>query len=163
MKSQTLFEITREHLMVLQLIEENEGVVDVETEKALSLNRESFRNKSLNYVQLIRFCESEIERAKEAEKQILVFKNRKQVVIDQLMDKLENAVKIFGPIETGFVKLSLRRSERVMVDDLSLVPLQYQIEKVSKVLDKSKIKADIKMGKEVPGASIQTNHNLQIK
>lgn len=163
MKTQTLFEITRDHLIILQLIEDNDGLLDAESEKALSLNHESLKSKALAYVQLIQFCESEIERAKEAEVQIKTFKKRKQVVIDRLKSSLEDAVKVFGPIETGFVKLTLRRSEQVHVEDPNLVPASHLMEKISRFPDKAKIKLDLRKGVEIPGVCLLTKQNLQIK
>lgn len=163
MKSQTLFEITRDHLTILQLIEENDGLLDAESEKALQLNRESLHSKALAYVQLIRFCESEIDRAKEAESQIQAFKKRKQAVIDRLKVSLEDAVNVFGPIETGFLKLSLRKSESVVIEDPEVIPPSYLIEKVSRVPNKTKIKTELRNGEEVPGASLLVRRSLQIR
>lgn len=63
----------------------------------------------------------------------------------------------------GVFSLSIRKSEKVNVTDISKLPPEYITVKTSKAPDKKAIKAAIKGGKKVAGAEIITNKNLQIK
>lgn len=159
----SLFDIQKEYLELMEMIEENEGVLDEVDEAALAISHKEFAVKAENYIAVIKHCESELTKAKDAEAQIAVFKKRKQTVIDKLKENLENAVKLFGPTEAGFFKLSLRKSESVVVENQAIIPSAYLNNKVVTTVDKTKIKKAIKEGEDVPGAYISENKNLQIK
>lgn len=162
-KEITLFEITREQLMLMSLIEENEGLIDPEIEAALVLNKENLKEKANSYIQVIRYCESELERVTWAESQIQRFKKRKQSTIDRLKSTLEAAVQIFGPFEAGFYSLSLRKSEQVIIEDEDQIPAGFLVEKITRVPDKAKIKSALKNQESIPGAFLKVKQNLQIK
>ena len=65
--------------------------------------------------------------------------------------------------ETPKVKLSYRKSDSVEVSDINLLPKEYVKEKVELSADKTALKKDIKSGKEINGAKIVTNLNMQVK
>ncbi|GAY74240.1 siphovirus Gp157 family protein [Lentilactobacillus kosonis] len=54
-----------------------------------------------------------------------------------------------------------RKSEKVIVDEKKL-PVDYMSEKISYTPNKAKIKADIKAGKTINGASLESNRGLKI-
>ena len=60
-------------------------------------------------------------------------------------------------------KISYRKSDSVDVFNMDLLPTKYIKKKVEETPDKTSIKNDIKNGKEISGARIITNYNLQIK
>ena len=60
-------------------------------------------------------------------------------------------------------KISYRKSASVEVTDLETLPEEYIKTKIEKNPDKVAIKNAIKDGKEVKGAKIVTNYNIQIK
>lgn len=159
----SLFEIQKEYLELMQMIEENEGVLDEIDEAALQISQKEFVQKSSNYIGLIKHCEADLAKAIDAEAQISIFKKRKQAVIDKLKANLEQAVKLFGPVEAGFYKLSLRKSESVVIESQELIPKDYLTSKVVTTVDKTKIKKAIKDGLKVAGASVKESKNLQIK
>lgn len=66
-------------------------------------------------------------------------------------------------IETPRGILSLRKSSVVDVPDASKLDMKYMKEKIEYSVDKTKIKKDIKEGKEVNGACIKDKNNLTIK
>jgi len=63
---------------------------------------------------------------------------------------------------TSRVAISFRKSESVNVQDLTEIPKEYLKYKDPEP-DKTAIKADLKAGKDVPGAEIVQNQNIQIK
>jgi len=67
-------------------------------------------------------------------------------------------------IESDFVKVSWRKSKTVVIDGaVELLPEEFQRTKITVDADKTKIKAAIEAGQEVPGASLVERMNLQIK
>jgi hypothetical protein len=66
-------------------------------------------------------------------------------------------------IETALVKFSFRKSSSLEITDETKIPAEFKKEKITISIDKNAIKNIIKEGKEVPGAVIKENKNLQIK
>lgn len=64
--------------------------------------------------------------------------------------------------ENNEVKISWRKSESVEVTDIKSLPKEYLKYKEPEA-NKTAIKQDIKAGKEVNGAVLVTNNNIQIK
>ena len=66
-------------------------------------------------------------------------------------------------LETAKVALSFRKSESVDVYDPVLLPAEFTKTKTTVTPDKTAIKAAIKAGKDVAGATLEIKKNLQIK
>ena len=66
-------------------------------------------------------------------------------------------------LDAGLFKLSFRKSESVVIDDLSTVPTEYIKEKVTQSADKTAIKKAIKEGLVIGGCHLETKQNLQVK
>ena len=66
-------------------------------------------------------------------------------------------------LDTPLFKFSYRKSEAVVVDDITLLTEMYTRTKTVVEADKSEIKFAIKSGIEVPGAHVEVKQNLQIK
>ena len=60
-------------------------------------------------------------------------------------------------------KISYRKSESVEITNQDLIPSKYIRKKVEEKPDKVAIKEDIKNGKNISGAELITNYNIQIK
>lgn len=68
-------------------------------------------------------------------------------------------------IKTSRVSVFFKPSDSVIIkdDDWRNVPKQYVNKTIDYKVDKNAIKAVLKEGKKVKGASLQTNYNIQIK
>lgn len=66
-------------------------------------------------------------------------------------------------ITTELFNLSFRKSEAVVITNETALPAEFIKTKTTTAPDKAAIKTAIKSGREVSGAEIQTNMNLQIK
>ena len=66
-------------------------------------------------------------------------------------------------LELPHSKISYRKSDSVEVADIEMLPEEYVKTKIEKNPDKVAIKNAIKDGKEIKGAKIVTNYNIQIK
>ena len=66
-------------------------------------------------------------------------------------------------LELPHSKISYRKSESVEVNDVSLLPKEYRKEKIEISADKVELKKVLKSGKEINGAKLVTNINMQVK
>lgn len=64
---------------------------------------------------------------------------------------------------TARCAVSFRRSEKVEIDEESVIPAEYMNETVKRTPDKTAIKAAIKAGQEISGCRLVENQNISIK
>ena len=64
---------------------------------------------------------------------------------------------------TARCAVSFRRSEKVEIDEESVIPAEYMTETVTIKPDKTAIKAAIKAGQEISGCRLVENQNISIK
>ena len=122
--------------------------------------------------------QSDIEAFKEEEKKLAQRRKVKENLAERVKNRIDNYVTMQftdeeGSVdkdnlnkwkfETHKVKLSYRKSDSVEVSDINLLPKEYVKEKVELSADKTALKKDIKSGKEINGAKIVTNLNMQVK
>lgn len=162
--AKSMYQIRVDHLTLMQMIEDNEGELTPEIEQALSLTQDEFNEKAVSYGLVVKHFDDEaaiVEKEIERLSKILSQSKKKKELFKQ---RLGEAMQQFGveKIETPTLKLSFRKSESVEVDPDQL-PNNYMVEKVTYTPDKTKIKAAIKEGINVKGASLVTKQNLQIK
>lgn len=102
--------------------------------------------------------DNEIERLKELRDS---YRKKAQRLKDYISWVLqENDIQL---VESDLFRLSFRKSESVEVYDITQLPESFLKVKIEKSLDKDMIKKAIKSGVEVPGATVITKQNLQIK
>jgi hypothetical protein len=85
--------------------------------------------------------------------------------IDRMKAGLSDYMTTTGKkkITAGLFNLSFRKSEAVVITNETALPAEFIKTKTTTAPDKTAIKNAIKSGREVSGAEIQTNMNLQIK
>ena len=90
-------------------------------------------------------------------------RKKKENKAEALKTYLANAMLAVGKdkLETSKVALSFRRSQSVEITDESLIPEEFM--KYKPTVDKAGVKAALKDGAFIPGASLVDNNNLQIK
>lgn len=66
-------------------------------------------------------------------------------------------------LELPHSKISYRKSDSVEITNFDLIPSKYIKKKIEESPDKVAIKDAIKNGKEISGAKLVTNYNVQIK
>ncbi len=107
----------------------------------------------------IEWLDSEIEHLQNQKKKYTDSIERLKDIAKHVME--ENGIlKMEGQKGHSF---SLRKSESVEVTNLDQIPDQYLRKKISIEPDKAAIKALIKEGEQIPGASIKTNYSVVIK
>lgn len=146
------------------IFDEETGEVLFDEENLTAL--EMARNEKLEAVALyIKSLEAEAEAMKAEAKKLADRREAKERKAERLRSYISNSMQALGDtkLETAKVALSFRKSESVDVYEPALLPSEYTKTKTTVTPDKTAIKAAIKAGQEVAGATLEVKQNLQIK
>ena len=159
----TLYEISNEYIELMQTLEDLEGELTPELEKALAINEANLQVKAKGYVEIIKTKEA-LDMAIDIEiKRLQGLKNRNSNVITELKNRLLVAVRLFGDFEIGLVKFTTRKSQTLNVTDANLIPNEYKVRTVTESVQKVQLKKAINEGAKIEGAEVVDNYNLSIK
>ena len=158
----SLYDITADQKLWLNLIESLEGEIEPEMEEALQITEQQLQQKSIAYLEVIRNKEAFNTLVDNEIKRLQQMKKVNNNVIDRLNDNLLNAVKTFGVYTVGLNKFGTRKSSQVIVEDVNSLPEQYKVIKVTEAADKMMLKKAIESGEEIKGVYIHENLNLKI-
>ena len=159
----TLYDIKKEYLELIQEVEEMEGELTPETEYKLNINQSELQNKAVAYHSYILSKDSFNMQIDSEIKRLQALKKRNNSLIDNLKDRLVGAIQMFGEFTVGTNTFGLRKSERVEVEDVNLLPKEYKTIKVTEQANKTEIKKALKLGKQIENAYIVEQFNLKIK
>lgn len=159
----TLYEIKQEYLELINQVEELEGEITPEIEEQLIINQNELQNKAIAYHSVILAKDAFNMQIDNEIKRLQALKKRNNTLIDNLKNRLVGAIQTFGEFTIGTNTFGLRKSERVEVKDVNLLPKEYKTIKVTEQADKIAIKKDLKLGKEIDNCYIVEQFNLKIK
>jgi hypothetical protein len=164
----SIYEISKNAQEIIWALEETEGELNPDIESALRINQNELQDKAINYSYAIKTVSNDVDAISEEIKRLQALKKAKENVVQKLKDTVVNAMQIYGieKVETPTLKLSIRRSEAVIIDDIftKVNPEGYYMtEKITYTPDKTMIKEAIKRGQNIEGARIIETYNLQIK
>jgi hypothetical protein len=156
-----LYQIKNEYLTLASQLEQ--GELTPEIEQQLQINEEQLKEKAINYGYVIRSFEYDNDVIDAEIKRLKQLKEQKENAIDKLKNAVSDAMQLYGieKIDSPTLKLSFRKSESIEVSEN--IDKKYLIEKTTLQPDKQAIKKAIKDGKQVEGAVLVTNYNIQIK
>jgi hypothetical protein len=156
-----LFNIKNEYLNLAAML--SDGELTPELEDALIINEQNFTEKAINYGYVIKTFESETDILENEIKRLNALKIARSKAIDKLKNTISDAMQLYGinEVKAPTFIMNFRKSESVEVSDL--LDHNYINEKISYQPDKISIKKAIKEGKEVRGAVLLTNYNLQLR
>jgi hypothetical protein len=162
--NKSLYHISTEAKELVSALEENEGELNPAIESVLRINQNELQEKAINYAYAIKTVSNDVDAISEEIKRLQALKKAKDNTIQRLKDTVVNALQIYGieKVETPTLKLSIRRSEAVEVDDNFDNDI-YVFVKVTYTPDKTKLKEAIKRGESIQGVTLKENYNLQIK
>lgn len=159
----TLYDIKQEYLELINQVEELDGEITPEIEEQLIINQNELQNKAIAYHSVILAKDAFNMQIDNEIKRLQALKKRNNTLIDNLKNRLVGAIQTFGEFTIGTNTFGLRKSERVEVEDVNLLPKEYKTIKVTEQADKVAIKKDLKLGKEIENAYIVEQFNLKIK
>lgn len=159
-----LFHIQKEYVQLLGLIEEAEGEITDQIDKALQFTEDRLRKEGANVAFAIKTLEHWGEDLEREIERLTSLQRKANKGIDLLSNRLKSAMEQFGieRITNTYVTISFRKSEAVEITDEAMVPLSYKDQPPLKV-SKTRIKEDMKKGVVIPGAELVQRRNLQIK
>lgn len=159
----TLYELTSEHHLIMDALEEAGGEITPEIEQMLAINEENFVTKAEGYAEVITKYAHISANAAERIKQFQLVKKIADNAERRMKERLQSAMEEYGltKVECGLRKLSLRTSQAVEITDEAKLPNEYI--KVATSVDKSALRADLLAGVVVEGAELKTNKSLTIR
>lgn len=158
-----LYEINKDFQNWLLKVEDNEGEVTEELMIEFENIGGDFEVKAEAYAVLIKQKKAESEAIKAEKLRLTERQAQAEKTVSGLTERLTNALNLFGKdkFETSKCKVSFRTSKSVEITDETLIPDEYF--KITKTPNKTNIKTAINEGKEIKGAVITENKNIQIK
>jgi hypothetical protein len=157
----TLFNIKQEYLNLVSEIEDNYGEVTDEQAQQLQINQHDLKEKIQNYDEIISAKESFNHRIDEEIDELKRKKYTNQQVINRLKSNMVDSIKVFGTVDTGTYKFTVRKSVLVDVFDKNSIPDRYQKIETVKTPDKLSIKKAIQNGELVSGCELVENYHLK--
>lgn len=179
--SKNLFEIQDAMMNLLEYGVDEDGVIIEDEEEFINLYNSiqiDLNTKLDNTNCLQKLIDGEIEVIDKEIKRLTAEKSARVHKKEWLKNRVDAFVKRQFTDENGNIdeesvhkyklnlphsKISYRKSDSVEVTDLETLPEEYIKTKIEKNPDKVAIKNAIKDGKEIKGAKIVTNYNIQIK
>jgi hypothetical protein len=168
MKKKTLYEIDQEYIILMDQLEEAEGILDETLERMLEISEQNIAEKAEAYAMMITQWEGEAQMIRDEELRLAKRRKAKENSIARLESRLSSSMKLFGKekIEGKLFTIGFRRSTRMEQTDGDMDPLKFLADKwittVRKV-DTSAIGAELKAGGSVDGFALVEYKNLTIK
>ena len=180
--SKNLFEIEQSMMNLLEYGVDDETGEIVETEEEFNKLYESIQldlqTKLDNSNCLCKVLDGEIEVIDKEIKRLTAEKKARENKKNWIRNRVDNFIRRQFTDEEGNLdteglneykitlphsNISYRKSDSVDVFNIDLLPSKYIKKKVEESPDKTAIKEDIKKGKDISGARIVTNYNIQVK
>jgi hypothetical protein len=163
--SKSIYNISQELETIFNTIENNDGMVDEQTETAIVITQQELENKGVQYGFKCLSIKSENAEIDAEIERLTKFKTRNENLEKRLIETLKNAMLHFGieEIKIPTLKINFRKSTAVQIDNEDLIDEKFKVEKITKSISKTLIKEAIEKGETVLGASKVENKSLQIK
>ena len=159
----SLYELTSEHRLICDAIEEAGGEITPEIEAMLAINEENFLTKAEGYAEIIAKYTTLAENAKARKAQCERVQKVAENTVKRMKERIAQAMEEYNlpKVEIGMHKLSFRTSKAVEITDEAKIPNEYI--KVATSVDKTKLRADLMAGVVIEGAERKENKSLQIR
>ena len=162
MEAITLYQISEDQRALMAMLEETGGELTPELEEALAITEQNFVSKAENYGKAILHYKQLVAAAKAETDRIKAIQKTCENAIARMEERLRDAMILFDKpkVEMATLKLSLRKSERVVIDDENNLPADCIVVKTE--VSKTEVKRHLKAGETI-GAHLEENQSLQIK
>ena len=162
MEAITLYQISEDQRALMAMLEETGGELTPELEEALAITEQNFVSKAENYGKAILHYKQLVAAAKAETDRIKAIQKTCENAIARMEERLRDAMILFDKpkVEMATLKLSLRKSERVVIDDENNLPADCIVVKTE--VSKTEVKRHLKAGETI-GAHLEENQSLQIR
>ena len=146
----------------MAMLEETGGELTPELDEALAITEQNFVSKAENYGKAILHYKQLVAAAKAETDRIKAIQKTCENAIARMEERLRDAMILFDKpkVEMATLKLSLRKSERVVIDDENNLPADCIVVKTE--VSKTEVKRHLKAGETI-GAHLEENQSLQIR
>ena len=159
----SLYELTSEHRLICEAIEEAGGEITPEIEAMLAINEENFLTKAEGYAEIFAKYTQMAENAKARKAQLDTVQKIAENAVKRMKERIAQAMEEYNlpKVEVGLHKISFRTRHAVEIIDEVAIPNQYK--KVAVSVDKKALREDLMAGILVEGAELKENKSLQIR
>lgn len=157
-----LYELTENYLRVLELAEEMEPELLMDTLESI---QESIEDKAENTAKLIKSLEADVKAIKEEEKRLADRRKALEKKIENIKDYLREQLELAGidKVKRPTITVSIQNNPpSVRVVNEELIPSHFMIPQPPK-LDKKGILEKLKNGEKVPGVELAQGRSLRIR
>lgn len=159
---ESMFSLSERYNALEELLDD-ETIPQEEVNHALMEVMDDVKSKGENGINYLHMLDGNIELAKKRKKEIdnyiKTVERRKKRMLTAYLAAMNNMG--MKSIMTGVGELKVKKNPpAVIIDDGAQIPAQYTTQKVTITPDKTKIKAAIKAGEEVPGAHLEQGISL---
>ncbi len=161
----SIYNISQELETIFNIIENNDGIIDEQTETALAITQQELEIKGIQYgFKCLSIKHENDEIDAEIERLNKIKANNKNLE-NRLKETLKNAMLHFGieEIKIPTLKINFRKSTSISIENEDLIAEKFKVEKITKSISKTLINEAIENGETVLGASKVENKYLQIK
>lgn len=160
---QTLYSIAEDQRLINAMLEENGGELTPEIEEAMIITEENFLAKAEAYGATIAEYDAQAEACANEIKRLNAYKKTCENVSKRMKERLSDAMTAFekDKVTAGTFRLSLRKSQAVVIEDEMLIPDCYK--DFVPTIRKNDIKEALKNGEIIAGASLENRQSLQIR
>lgn len=168
MKSKSLYEIDQEYIILMDQLEEAEGILDETLERMLEISEQNITQKAEAYAMMITQWDGEAQAIREEEIRMAKRRRAKESSIERLKERLSSSMLLFGKekIEGKLFTIGFRKSTRMERDEDGKDPLEFLDEKwiaTMRKVDTAAIGAELKAGGSVDGFALVEHKNITIK
>lgn len=159
----SLYELTSEHRLICDAIEEAGGEITPEIEAMLAINEENFLTKAEGYAEIIAKYTILAENAKTRKAQCERVQKIAENAVKRMKERILGAMQEYNlqNVECGMHKFSIRTSQAVEITDEAQIPNTYI--KVATSVDKKALRDDLIKGVIVEGAELKEKKSLQVR
>lgn len=163
-----LYQLSTEYIdlydKLLESADEN-GEIDLAINQALEVKGKEFTEKAVAVANVYMKFDDELSAVEKRIKSLEEYRDKLKSAKKKLSDSLTLACEKTGTmrIDNVFARISFRSSEQTIVYDEKLLPKEYFNKTITYKPNLTKIKEDIKKGKEVHGAHVEKKKNINIK
>ena len=158
-----LLDIRKEYLQAIEMVDEDWCITD-EWIALIEKSELSLKEKSVSIAKLVSLFDNNLEAIKKEKDRLTrlekSYKSNQDKIKEWLAFNLKEAW--IEKLDTELYKISFRKSESIEVDE-TILEDKYKKEKITKTADKTLIKSELKVWKEIKWAKLIINNNLQIK
>jgi len=158
----SLYKIDNEILQVLESCNPTTGEIDAEAFDTLALDR---TNKQQNVILFVKDLEVSVDAIEKEVKRLNDMKKTINSRSEWLKNYLKDSMEKFNETELtfGVHKLKIKTNPPSLnIIDSALIPGEFKTQIIETTIDKNMIKAQIKLGIDIPGACLTQSTRLEI-